>query len=124
MSILEKMLKQTAVYWAPSVVDRFGNPTWTAPVEISCRWEEDNQEFMDSQGERQMSNAIVYVPALTPSSTLPAVEVEVQGVLLLGALSSSVDQDNPKANVGAWEVRKFAKLPTLKATKWLRTCYL
>ena len=61
MSIITKMRKQTAVYWALSSYDEYGQPTWDSPVEIECRWEDKSEEFIVSDGTRQVSNAIVYV---------------------------------------------------------------
>jgi len=108
------MIKQTGVYWAPSGTDDYGKPTWATPIEVGIRWEDISEHFMDPQGETQMSNARVYLDQ----------NVEVHGVLLLGELTSSVDQDDPKANDGAWEIRKFENLPDIPATKALKTAYL
>lgn len=114
MSLITRMLKQTAVYWALAGTDDNGQPTYENPVEISCRWEDVTMEFLDAFGETQMSQARVYVSQ----------DVTIGGVLLLGELSSSVDQDDPKANAGAWEIRRFAKEPNFKATEFLRTVML
>ena len=114
MSIITRMLKQTGVYWAPSDLDVYGKPTWDAPVEISVRWEDVVVEFMDPEGEIKLSTARVYVSQ----------DVLVKGVLLLSSLTSSVDEDDPKANEGAYEIRRSEKLPNLRATEFLRTTYL
>lgn len=116
MRLLTKMLKQKAVYWKLSSLefDDFGQPIPTTPVEIDCRWEDVGEEFLDSNGTIQLSRARVYVDR----------DVEVGGVLMLGELDSSVDEDNPKENENAWEIRRFEKLPTLKATQFLRTVFL
>jgi len=116
MRIIERMLKQKAVYWELSSLefDNYGQPIPTSPVEIDCRWEDVGEEFLDDAGTTQLSRAKVYVDR----------DVEIGGVLMLGELSSSVDEDNPKENENAWEIRRFEKLPTLKATQFLRTVYL
>lgn len=114
MGIITRMLKQTAVYWAPLGVDEFGQPTWDTPVEVAVRWEDRAEEFLNQEGDRQMSRSVVYVGQ----------DVEVNGVLLLGELTSSVDQDDPKSNTGAWEIRRFEKLPNLRVTEYLRTVFL
>jgi hypothetical protein len=108
------MLKQTAVYWAPDVPNAYGDPSYDVPCEISVRWESRSEEFLDTEREIRMSNAVVYV----------ASDVEVGGVLMLGVLSMDVDQSDPKNNEGAFEVQRFDKLPNLKATETLRTAYL
>jgi len=116
MRIISKMLKQKAVYWELSSVefDNYGQPIPSTPIEIDVRWEDVSEEFLDANGTMQLSKAKVYVDR----------DVELGGVLMLGELDSSVDEDNPKENENAWEIRRFEKLPTLKATQFLRTCYL
>ena len=115
MSIITKMLKGTAVYWAPIGRDKYGQPTWTSsPVQIKVRWQDVHEEFMDAEGDRQISIAKVFVGQ----------DVVVKGVLLRGDLTSSVDQDDPKANDDAWEIRKFNRLPNFKETEFLRTAFL
>lgn len=114
MSIITRMLKQIAVYWAPLAPDKFGKTTYAAPVEITCRWEQRDEEFKDRDGSVLISPAVVYVGQ----------DVVVGGMLMLGELTSSVDETNPRANAGAWEIGRFDKLPTLRATRFLRTVYL
>jgi len=116
MRLLVKMLKQKAVYWQLSALefDDYGQPIPSTPVEIKCRWEDVGEEFLDGTGTIQLSRAKVYVDR----------DVEVGGILMLGELDSGVDESNPKENENAWEIRRFEKLPTLKATQFLRTCYL
>jgi len=116
VGIITKMLKQTAAYWPPTGTDKRGQPTLGTPIDILVRWEDKTEEFIDpATGTRQMSKAIVYVDR----------DVLVHGVLLLDGLTSTTDQDNAKANDGAWEIRRFEKLPTLRQTKApLRTVFL
>ena len=116
MRILTKMLKQTAVWWPLTSVgfDDYGQPIPSTPVEIKVRWEDVGEEFLDVRGTIQMSRARVYVDR----------DVELGGVLMLGELDSGVDEANPKENDNAWEIRRVEKLPNLRNTEYLRTCYL
>lgn len=114
MSIITRMLKQTAVYWAPSGVDEFGKPTWEEPEEISCRWEDVAEEYIDSAGDKQLSSAKVFVGE----------DVEVMGVLMLGELLDLESGSDPKDNSGAWEIRAYKCIPNLKANEFLRIAYL
>jgi hypothetical protein len=114
MSIITKVLKQTAVYWAPSGTNAYGQPTYSAPVEIAVRWDDMSEEFLGPDGDRELSRAKVMV----------ASDVELRGVLMLGDLGSSVDQDDPKANEGAWEIRMFKKIGTIKQTEYFRQAFL
>ena len=114
MGIITTMRRQVCVYWAFSSFDDYGQPTWIAPVEIECRWEDVHEEFIDANEQRQISKAIVYVDR----------EMTVGSVLMLSALDSGVDEDNPKQNDNAYEVRRFERLPNLKNTEILRTAIL
>ncbi len=121
MSIITRMLKQTAVYWALASgddvsYDDYGQPIVTIadPVEIDCRWEDVNEEFIAADGTKQVSRAVVYVSE----------DVAVGGILMLGTEDDITDSVNIKENVGAYEVRKFDKLPNFRATEHLRTAYL
>ena len=122
MGIIAKMLQyQTGVYWPPGSIDSdgddfddFGQPIVSSPFEISVRWEDRIEEFLDAEGTRQLSNAVVYVDQ----------DVELGGILMLGELNDITDVVNIKENDGAWEIRRFEKMPTLRQTEILRTVYL
>lgn len=114
MSIITRMLKQTGVYWPFDAVDDFGQPTYGAAVEISVRWEDSNQEFIDSEGETQISSALVYVSQ----------DVVVKGRLYLGVLADVGSSGLPSTVNPTWEIRKYDKLPNLRATEFLRSVFL
>lgn len=114
MSIIKKMRKQNAVYWAFDKVDQFGKKSFISPVQIKCRWDGVIEEFLDSTGEIRMSKAKVYVDRDTP----------VGGVLMLGLIADITDSVNIKENEGAWEIRRFDTTPNLKATEFLLTAML
>lgn len=114
MSIITRMRKQTAIYWAITDWNAFGQPVFADPVEISCRWEDITEKFIDKDGDVQLSRAKVYVDR----------DISVGSFLKLGSLDSGTDTATPRNNTGAWEVRRFEKLPNLRATEYLRTAIL
>lgn len=121
MSIITKMLKGVCVYWplksnesGEVAYDNYGQPQHTSPIEIKCRWEDVAVEFIDTKGTTQISKAMVYVES----------DVELGGMLFRGELTDVTDQDNPRENNGAWEIKRFDKLPNFKETEYLRTAYL
>jgi len=119
MSIITRMLKQKCTYWPPGSVpfDDYGQPQYGTAVQLSCRWEDVAEEFIGPGDTTEISRSVVYVES----------DVEPGGVLLLStlaAVTASGDLTVPKNNAGAWEIRKFDKLPNLKATEFLRTAYL
>lgn len=116
MSVIVKMRKQTAVYWPPDDggFDKYGRPTVGTAEELTVRWEDVMEEFLDADGNTQMSMAKVYTGQ----------DVELGGYLWLGELTDLTDQVDPRNNNGAFEIMRFEKLPTFKATEYLRTAFL
>lgn len=118
MTILNRNLKQTAVYWADaSVNDKFGNRTYTAPVEISVRWETRTEKFIGIDGREDISRAVVFFGQ----------DVDVGEFVFLGSLTditSSIDETNPKNVDNAFEIKRFDKIPNLKATDFERKAFL
>lgn len=121
MGIITRMRKQICVYWGLQSsesggldYDEYGQPVYTDPIELECRWEDRSEEFIDPSGTRMTSAAVVYVDQ----------DVDVGGVLMLGELEDITDESIPKENEGAHEIRAFNKLPNLRATEFLRTAYL
>ena len=118
MRIIKKVLKMRAAYWEPEAPDDQGNRTFAEPVEIKCRWEERVQEFTGTNNEAMLSNAVVYVDR----------DVLLLGVLKLleagDTLSGLTSTTDPFANDKAWEIKRFDKLPTIKATQFVRTAFL
>ncbi len=114
MGIITRMRKQDAVYWPYASINQFGEKTVGDPVAIIVRWEDKSEEFLDIDGQIQMSNAVVYVDR----------DMVVGSILMLGVIADITDSTNIKENDGAWEIRRFDKFPNLKVTEFLRTAYL
>jgi len=118
MSIITRVLKQTATYWAPTGVDKLGLPTYALPITISVRWDDLVEQFMPTtegeQDEIQFSRAKV----------MCSQDVAVKGLLHLGVLSNTDDPDEPRTIAGAYEIRAFEKIPNFKATEFVRTAIL
>jgi hypothetical protein len=115
MSLISKMRKQTAIYWEFSANDEYGKPQFEEPVEIDCRWIDISEEFLDSKGNRQISNSKVYVDR----------DMILGSILKLGNVADmDSGVDNPLLQDSAYQIRKIEKLPNFKATEFLRTVYL
>lgn len=122
MSLITKMLKKgRAVYWPPvldedggPVSDEFGMPTFEDPVQIKCRWEDYDVEFVENAGRQEESKARVYVDR----------DVQLKGVLWKGLIEDLVEAEDPFKNPGAWEIKKFDKIPNLRQTKFVRIAWL
>lgn len=121
MSLIKRMRKQDAVYWALAGeesggkdFDKYGQPVVTEPVAIKCRWDGKTEEFIDAKGTRLFSHAIVFVDR----------DVDVGGVLMLGTIADITNADVPKENANAWEIKRFDKIGNLRATEFLLKAYL
>ena len=109
MSIIKKMRKQKAVWWARSATpDQYGAYSFVTPVEIDCRWDDSNEEFRDSKGETLISKSTVYVDRV----------VGLGDRLRLGELVFDILED-PMQMSDAFEVASFQRIPNLKATETL-----
>jgi len=109
-----KTMKGTAVYWAPLAPDGFGKPTYASPVEISCRWDDVQEEFIAPSGDREMSRAKVIVDR----------DLKLKGMLFEGELADLSDSDTPRNNEGAWEIRLTKKNPNFRGNKFIRQAVL
>jgi len=108
MSLIKRMRKQKAVYWARGSPDVFAQFSFLPPVEVSCRWEDTEQEFLNPQGETQVSRSVVYVDRL----------MSLGDRLKQGELDSDVSLDD------AVEIKRFDRLPNLRASEFLMVAYL
>lgn len=67
-SIVQRVfLYQTCLYWAKVGSDAYGKPVYadyTNPAQVAVRWEDKQQEILDSQGRKVIARA--YVLTITP----------------------------------------------------------
>jgi len=114
MSIITRMLKEKAAYWAPSDgLDEFGRVETEEPILISCRWEEVSELFLDDNGNEVLSNAKVYVGQ----------DLESRGYvkkLGIGGDLTALDSTVWHKNNGVFVIRKFNNLPKIRYNEFLR----
>lgn len=115
MRILSKMRKQTAVYWAPLAPDPYGQPTYADPIELRVRWDDTQEEIVTTDGTRTTA---------TRSTVYLGQDIVLDGLLMLGDISSVVDGDVRANNPTAKVIRSFANIKTLKADDSLRVATL
>ena len=110
MSNYTRHMNQTATYWTPGGNDGFGGGSFSAPVQIRCRWQDSAVLFRDAKAREATSSAIVY----TDSTVMN------RGYLFLG---TSVEVD-PTEVVGAFEIRQNSKSPSLSGQITLNKVFL
>lgn len=103
-------MKQTATYWAPGSNDGFGGVSFSAPIQVSCRWQDKAELFRDAQSRELTSSTIVY----------PASPLERQGYLYLGISTEA----NPHNVDGTKEIRQIGSSPSLGNTETLNKVWL
>jgi len=113
MSIIKKMRKQKAVYWARLSADEYGVFAYDDPVQVDCRWDDMGVEFRNVEGEVQVSQSVVYVDRV----------MAIGDKLQRGEMDSTTP-DSPAGLTTAFEIRRFDQNPNLRATETLYTAYL
>lgn len=109
MSLITRMRRQKAVLWAYVGNNDYGQPTVDAPIEIKCRFEDVQEEFIDMVGAKVISDAKIYLDR----------EVALHSVIWVGRLL-----DLPVDPTNLLEVRKYSALPNLRNTETLRMAML
>lgn len=105
------MLRQSAIYWKPKIVDQYGEVKQNLPINIKCRWEDELEEGLDPTGIETTFTSTVYTDR----------DVEVGGMIMLGEVK---DLKGPNPPETAHRICRFDKLPTLNAKQYLRTVKL
>lgn len=111
MSLITRMRRQVALYWAPKGNDLFNSDTFDEPIEIACRWEDTQKEIIAANGEKKLTSAIVYVDR----------ELKVGGVL--AKRDGTENQHTPDKNTRQ-RIVAFGSMPNLRNTESLLTAYL
>lgn len=116
MSWVLRQLNQTVVYWGNPANDGYGGRTFDDPVELDCRWSDKQDLFIDIDGQEKRSEAVVWVES----------DVVVGGYLYLGDLDdlSSAEEADPFEVTNAFEIRRFEKVPSVKADQFVRKAWL
>ncbi len=123
MSFLSNNLKQTAVYWALTGLDGYGQHTYAEPVELDCRWEDKQEKFTDLEGNENVSQALVYFKTDITKG------LDGWGFLFLGSLTDlASDTSNPTSEsldpYDIYEIKSYRKTPTIKNSRSERKVWL
>jgi hypothetical protein len=109
VSLIKDMRRQKAIYWARSdSSNEFNQWGFVDPVQIKCRWEDRNDQFLNAQGTTIISKSIVYTDRV----------VREGDWLQLAVLQSGTPSD-PRSATGALEVKAFASIPDIEAKEIL-----
>lgn len=110
MSLITRVLRQTATYWGSPTPDGLGGYTYAAPVSLSVRWTDRQEVIQNSRGEEVVSRSKVFT----------SIDVESEGYLYLGTSSAT----DPTTVDDAFKIQRFDKIPDLTANEFLRKAFL
>lgn len=106
---------QTAVYWGNPVNDGYGRLVYDSPIEIKCRWEDEQKIVAGGNGVEQTS----------VSNVLVTQNLDVQGMLYLGILNDLDSDQNPNDLTGAYQIIAKSVVPLFRSTtEFVHTVYL
>lgn len=116
IDFLARNQKQKAVYWGNPTKDGYGKFSYDDPVEIDCRWVDTTEIIMAANGEQIVCNAKVRVSQ----------DLDKQGMLYLGYLQNLTESQlsDPTTVDGAYEIKRFDKIPSVRGNKFYRKAYL
>ena len=87
------LLQDTITMWVPSTNDGFGGLAYATPVQVLGRWQNDNENYQDADGEEFVSSAIIYTK-----------QQLVQNAWCYEGTSA---QANPQNQEGAYRIRRL-----------------
>lgn len=112
---ISSKLNQTAVYWGTPVATGYGGYSYASPVEISVRWEDRQELFINIRGQEELSRAIVYAEQ----------DVSIGGYMYLGEESDlDSSHDDPEVIDGAFRIEAFYNVPGVDGSQSLRKILL
>lgn len=109
--------RQDAVYWPRTGTDPHGDPVYGDPEDIKVRWSDVAVEMLDGSGERTVSNSVVLIGFDIAPGVAPVLKLGT-----VAALDSGIE--TPLEHPGAYEVRRFNKIPDAKGRRFLRKAML
>lgn len=108
VNVLKRLRTQDAVYWAPlGKGTDTGQEEYADPVDIKCRWADDWETVVMIGGSEGNINAVVDCDRV----------LEKDGLLRKGTVDDLDEATlaDPFATAGTWKIRRFARVPKVRA---------
>jgi hypothetical protein len=110
MDFLTFGLSQRLTYWRKTGMDAYNKPTFAAPTQLDCRWEDRVEKIQDDTGQDYVARSRIFL----------GTDVTMDDYLFLGV---SVATD-PRTVSLARKVKAFRKTPSLDGLSFERKAYL
>jgi len=108
-SFLNRITRQTAVYWGNPKSDGFGGLVYDDGIEIKCRWE-DVHEIVKN------ANAKTAKEVIAKGKIITIQDVKEEGYLYLGNLSDLDSDPAPKNTEESHQIINVKKIPIVNKT--------
>jgi hypothetical protein len=103
-----------AIYWAYLGSDEFGQAILADPIQIKCRWQDQEVMFTGGDGAQMLSVAKVY----------PDRDLTLEGFLMKGTLDDLNSDMLPDYGVSAFPIRAKEEHPDLRGKRFHLTVFL
>lgn len=113
MGIITKSQKQTLVYWAYTGADLYGQPTYAAPVQMTCRWDDLIKQVFGMEGS----------PVFSKVELITRKRLEPKGLVWKGRLAQFTAALHPDISTGVHEVLMVASTPNFRNTETLHEAW-
>lgn len=110
MDFLTFGLTQVCTHWRKTGVDGYNQPTFAAPVQLACRWEDRVEKIQDDTGQDYVARSRIFL----------ADDVTMDDYLFFGTSVTA----NPRSVGLARRVKAFRKTPSLDGLAFERKAYL
>lgn len=116
MALQDDVRTHDAILWRAGDPDAFGDPTYSDPEDLKVWWKDDAVEFLDANGTRVISNAVIIVGE----------ELKTGDLLKRGTVADDVEPGiDPPEQSKTYPVRRYTEVEdTLGSLGILRRVYL
>ena len=101
--LIKKHLKQTITYWVRETNDGYGRYTFATPATMKGRWNQKSELFQPPEGQQKVSQAVVWLQN----------DLSVGDYIYLGTSSEAL----PYSVSGAYEIKGFSKIPSIRGNE-------
>lgn len=104
-------MPDVVTYWAPSAgTDAYGKRTFSAPVQLSCRWEDKIEQIRSKMGTEYVAKSRIFLSQ----------PVDLDGFVYYGTST----QASPYDQTNAWEIQQVGRSPDLRGLKSLTVVHI
>ena len=89
-------------YWKSDGIDYMGQPNWSGPYTVDCRWEDEQRLYISDTGKEEKGRSVIYLKA----------EILDIGDYVYNGVSSDLTPPT-----GSFEVKQPRRIKNLRGTR-------